>query len=748
MNILTIQAQNEMTKQSITTPINSWIFYEANSSTSFSASVPGNVHDDLVRANQLANPLIGTNENESQWVAEKAWVYELKNIQLNENFKTQAHWIIRLHGIDTYARVYWDNQLIGQTNNAFVAYTFDLPKSESLSNHTLRIAFEPALAQSKKLLATRVLPLPGDSVRAVCRKPQYQFGWDWGPKLITCGITHPIEVVGYNDVRLEETSVETIAIDSASAKVRVRFSLYSEFDKPINVVVREKDLGLYFADRFVAQHGLHEYVYDLDVKNPELWYPNESGSQRIYKFLIDVHDDKGQHNTKVIKNGIRTVELVTEKDAKGESFYFKVNGKRIFMKGANLIPVVMLPRTVNESEYRALLQRCKDAHFNMLRVWGGGQYESDLFYELCDEMGIMIWHDFMFACSMYPGDAQFLQNVQVEAKQQVQRISHHACMALWCGNKENAEGWSNWGWKIGLSQSAVVALDSEYDALFNQLLPNAVHAYSQLPYVPSSPRFGRGNAQSLVEGDSHYWGLWHDEEPFSVLQTKVPRFMSEFGMQSFPSTEVLQLISPQDPYNQTSAGYAVHQKHPKGFALMKKYTETWYPNASKLSTEEYATLTQKMQAEGMCMGIEAQRADAQCGGTLYWQLNDVWPSFSWSSIDYLGKEKLFHQQLKVSYAPQLLTYKVENDTLKLIWIDDQFTEPYDLYYGLDVSNGKKSIGTNDRFVRITSNITALPEEVALSTFKHKTELDLRLFARTPSLPAYERRGIVRRVLKK
>lgn len=733
--------------QSLTTPGNPWNFHEAQSTTAFPAEVPGNVHDDLMRANQIPNPLIGTNEKTCQWVAEKNWVYELNDIQLNENFKTQSHWELRFHGLDTYASIYWDNQLIGQTNNAFITYTFEIPKSTELSNHRLRIEFEPALSQSKKLLSARVLPLPGDSVRAICRKPQYQFGWDWGPKLITCGITHNIEVIGYNDVRLEETSVETIAIDSASAKVRVRFNLYSEFDKPINVVVREKDLGLYFADRFVAQNGMHEYVYDLEVKNPELWYPNESGSQRIYHFLIDVHDDKGQHNTKVIKNGIRTVELVTEKDAKGESFYFKVNGKRIFMKGANLIPVIMLPRTVNESEYRALLQRCKDAHFNMLRVWGGGQYESDLFYELCDELGIMIWHDFMFACSMYPGDAQFLQSVQEEAKQQVQRISHHACMALWCGNNENAEGWANWGWKIGLSQTAVVALDSEYNALFNQLLPNAVHTYSQLPYVPSSPRFGRGNAQSLVEGDSHYWGLWHDEEPFSVLQTKVPRFMSEFGMQSFPSNEVLQLISPLDPYNQNNEGYSVHQKHPKGFALMKKYTETWYPNASKLSTEEYGKLTQQMQAEGMCMGIEAQRADAQCGGTLYWQLNDVWPSFSWSSIDYLGKEKLFHQQLKESYAPQLFTTKLVNDTLHFVWVDDQYVTPYSLTYTVLVQAGKKGTGYALNVNTISSNINELSLAIPLASFKRKGEINVIIEASSPSTPSYKRTILVRRALK-
>jgi beta-mannosidase len=337
----------------------------------------------------------------------------------------------------------------------------------------------------------------------------------------------------------------------------------------------------------------------------------------------------------------------------------------------------------------------------------------------------------MFACSMYPGDAKFLESVQKEAEQNVRRISYNPCMALWCGNNENAEAWSNWGWKTGLSNASVAAIDSEYNQLFNQLLPGIVGHFSNLPYWPSSPQFGRGNQESLNVGDSHYWGLWHDEQPFSVLETKVPRFMSEFGMQSFPSEDVLKLMSPLAPYDMNSEGIKLHQKNARGFGLMKQYTEQWYPEASTLPVPEYAKLTQEMQAEGMCRAIEVQRSSPRCGGTLYWQLNDVWPSFSWSSIDVLGKEKIFHQKLKESYAPQLLTYKIENDSLYIIWVDDQFSQPYEMKVSGEIKQLQKKqargIGFSQYNIQVNGRIS-MSEGLSLRALKGKYERMLSLEA--------------------
>jgi beta-mannosidase len=272
---------------------------------------------------------------------------------------------------------------------------------------------------------------------------------------------------------------------------------------------------------------------------------------------------------------------------------------------------------------------------------------------------------------MYPGDEAFLQNVSAEAVEQVKRLRNHPCIALWCGNNENSEGWERWGWKSGLTNEQTEKLQKGYDDVFKKLLPGIVAQFSKTNYWESSPRLGRGDARSINEGDSHYWGVWHDEEPFEVLQTKVPRFMSEFGMQSYPSEEVLMEMLEEDEFSMTDEGIAQHQKHSRGFSLMEKYMNNWYEPVSPDDFKMYGEMTQVVQAEGMMMGIEAQRrAMPKCMGTLFWQLNDVWPSFSWSCIDYKGTPKLLYEALKTVYAPQLISCTMNGDELQIWWVSD------------------------------------------------------------------------------
>lgn len=726
----TLSAQNLSVKQNLTSPFMKWYFNEEGKTEYMSAVVPGSVHRDLVLNKVIPDPLVGTNEGAAQWVSEKSWEYTLNDFVCEPNMLLQDKIELRLNGIDTYAKIFLNNTFLGEANNAFVQIDFNVKGIILPKGNKLRIVFSPAEAYAKQKLAERILPLPGDSIRAVCRKPQYHFGWDWGPKLVTCGITKPIELVGHTDLLFETFGVETLSLNEGKAQMRAH--VHYRADKEEKITVAFNFGGQVFKEEFVSRVGEHDFIFQFELKEPKLWWPNEAGEPFMYLVQCTLQTASGKANTRVIKTGVRTIELVNKPDEFGESFYFKVNGKSIFMKGANYIPLRMLPSVNSESEYRILLEQCKGAHFNMLRVWGGGIYESDLFYSLCNELGILIWQDFMFACSMYPGDAKFLESVQKEAEQNVRRISYNPCMALWCGNNENAEGWSNWGWKSGLSASSVSAIDSEYNQLFNQLLPGIVGHFSNLPYWPSSPQFGRGNQESLNVGDSHYWGLWHDEQPFSVLETKVPRFMSEFGMQSFPSEDVLKLMSPLAPYDMNSEGIKLHQKNARGFGLMKQYTEQWYPEASTLPVPEYAKLTQEMQAEGMCRAIEVQRSSPRCGGTLYWQLNDVWPSFSWSSIDVLGKEKIFHQKLKESYAPQLLTYKIENDSLYIIWVDDQFNKPYDVKVFGEIKQLQKKhargLGFSNYTIAVNGRIS-VSEGISLKELKGKQKRMLLLNAR-------------------
>ncbi|MFM7769710.1 MAG: glycoside hydrolase family 2 protein [Bacteroidota bacterium] len=701
-----------------------WEFHEFNSHQMLPAFVPGNVHQDLIKAGKIPDPLIGTNEQEVQWVETRKWEYQCANFSINEDLLKQEQIWIKLEGIDTHAEVFLNNSSIGTCNNAFVCYEFDIKKVAKKDNNLLQIRFYPPVPIAQEILKNRILPLPGDSIRAVIRKPQYHFGWDWGPRLVTCGITKNISIVGYTNFKVDHAQIETIQANSDSSLLRFHLFYNSKNSQPCEVQI-------YYNNKAICSSNLNlkagiEHTF-LDVQIPfsiPLWWPNGSGDQHLATFKIEIKSGN-QTWSKSIRTGIRKVKLVTEKDKEGETFFFEVNGKRIFMKGANYIPLVMLPTVPDTAKYRSLLNKCKESHFNMLRVWGGGQYEHDIFYELCDEMGILIWQDFMFACSMYPGNSDFLNNVKLEAQQNIARIAYHPCIALWCGNNENAEGWERWGWKIGLREKSIAGVQSEYDELFERLLPETLKKYSCTSYWPSSPRFGRGDAASQNEGDSHYWGLWHDEEPFSVLERKVPRFMSEFGMQSFPCADVLQLMSPTKPSSIDAPGFLQHQKHSRGFALMKVYTEKWYPNASSKEITAYGELTQRMQAEGMTRAIEVQRASERCGGTLYWQLNDVWPAFSWSSIDYLGNEKLFFKALKVSYAPQLLTYKLNRQSIDIIWVDDQFNGKYTLQLSgkIEVEKSKEKNRKKIFEIRSQEIVIESPIQVIQKIPLNKLELD-------------------------
>jgi beta-mannosidase len=738
----------QTTVQSLNSDVVYWEFHEFNSTEIMSAQVPGNVHTDLMNSMIIPDPLIGINEREVQWVETKTWVYELNHFAIDSDILEKKEIYLQLNGIDTHAEVILNNVVLGKCNNAFTRYQFDVKKIIQPENNQLTIRFFPVVPIAEEILRNRILPLPGDSVRAVIRKPQYHFGWDWGPRLVTCGITKDINLIGNNGFEIQSSAIETMSVENDTIQVRLHVFYNNTSEKACKLKLAFED-EIIFSDSIPLLFGKHHKFFDLQLPTEvPLWWPNESGDQNLIQFQLTVETEDASYE-KEIKTGIRTVKLINEKDNQGESFYFLVNDKRIFMKGANYIPLVMLPEVPDETKYRELLQKCKDAHFNMLRVWGGGIYEHDIFYDLCDEMGILIWQDFMFACSMYPGNSDFLNNVKREAEQNIERITYHPCIALWCGNNENAEGWEKWGWKIGLREKSVAGIQSEYDALFEKLLPETLKKYTIMSYWPSSPRFGRGDAASQHEGDSHYWGLWHDEEPFSVLEKKIPRFMSEFGMQSFPSEDVLYLMSGDLTKPLNDVGYLQHQKHSRGFTLMKTYTERWYPKASKKSLLEFGQLTQRMQAEGMCRGIESQRANERCGGTLYWQLNDVWPAFSWSSIDYLGIEKPFFNALKTSYAPQLLTYKRRADGIEIIWIDDQYESEYIIdvdikieeYLPTGTINTMNSKNISKWQIEINQNLQTICFIPWKELRMNHSLLDLRL-----TLPHYYGEGLTRELV--
>jgi beta-mannosidase len=666
------------------------------------ANVPGCVHTDLIRAEKLDHPFYGTNERDAQWVGERTWQYETLPFDVPDSIFNKAVVQWKFHGLDTYARIELNGAKLLDTDNAHRSWLVDVKPFLIKSGNILRITFYPAEKHAKELLAALPYPIPGDSIRAIVRKPQFHFGWDWGPRLVTCGITKPIEWVAYDVIRLEDGYFNTYSITEQLAKMKYEAKIYAQSDTKVLVKLMCNTNQSETDSTYSLRPGMNVIELPFEIRNPQVWWCNGQGHANLYSFEVKmlVQGKEQAHQTELV--GLRDMRLITQPDSIGESFYFQLNGQPVFAKGANYIPIRYFPAEATEADYLKLIAQCKDAHINMLRVWGGGVYEDELFYDLCDQYGILVWHDFMFACSMYPGDEAFLQNVKAEAEEHVKRLRNHPCIALWCGNNENAEGWERWGWKSGLTPAEISSLQQAYDDVFKKILPDAVSQHSSTAYWESSPRLGRGDARSITEGDSHYWGVWHDAEPFEVLQVKVPRFMSEFGTQSYPSREVVEEMMEDDEVSIRDEGIAQHQKHGRGFDLMDMYLNNWYPAVSKDELALYGPMTQVVQAEGIAMGIEAQRrAMPRCMGTLYWQLNDVWPAFSWSGIDYKGTPKLLHHMLKTVYAPQLISCALDGDELGIWWISDARIDSDSMVLDYAIYDGASFVGQPHSQLRST-----------------------------------------------
>lgn len=624
-----------------------WIFSRADSTKWFEAIVPGCVHTDLLHNNLIPDPFAGVNENLCQWVGEKDWVYQSFPFDVSDETLENKTIFLRFNGLDTYADVYLNNQLLLSTDNAFRSWEVDVKKTLKTKDNILKIHFHSPLAVGNRKIAELNYPLPGDALRAVTRKPQFHYGWDWGPKLITCGITKSIELIAFSDARFAHVYLYQQSINNNVAEVQLEFEIFSNYSGNALLHIHSTAFRDVMVSEIKLKRGANKILLPFEIEKPQLWWCNELGDQHFYHFDIRLYSDEKLLDLEKIRTGLRTIELVTEKDDVGESFYFKLNGKPLYAKGANYIPASFFPSEADDETYQWLVESCADVHINMLRVWGGGVYEADEFYDLCDEYGILVWQDFMFACAMYPSDSSFVGGVIAEADEQTKRLRNHPCIALWCGNNEVSEGWHRWGWQDGLSTKHKNQIENAYHDVFNRALPDVVKKNTNTDYWESSPKWGRGDVRYKTEGDAHDWWVWHDEKHFEHFRENIPRFMSEFGFQSYPGLEVLSEMMSGDSLNANDPGIAQHQKHKRGFQLMDDYMKRWFPEVSKDSIADYVFLTQVVQAEGICMAIEAQRAsNGRCMGSLYWQLNDVWPSFSWSSIDYSGEWKALHYMLK------------------------------------------------------------------------------------------------------
>ncbi len=616
------------------------------------AMVPGDVYKDLLEAKQIPDPFYRDNEEQCKWIGESDWVYS-RNFSVSKALLKREQVFLKCHGLDTLATVRINGKKIATTDNMFRTWEWDVKSLLTAGSNTIAISFSSAMKYCRAKGKQRKLPSWVAYDRNWIRKEQCNFDWDWGLHAVTCGIWRDIELIGVDTARL--TDVAVVQDHSQKGRVGLSVSLAAERlnRKRLKAVVTVSFKERQVQREEVSMRGAKRSV-DLRVTDPQLWWPNTMGEQPLYDVTVDLIDGAGNTLDTLTKRiGLRTLELDRHQDEWGESFQFVVNGVPFFAKGANWIPADAILARMSEKHYRMLLEASAAANMNMLRVWGGGIYEDDRFYDLCDELGICVWQDFMFACATYPSfDKSFMATVKAEASDNVRRLRHHPSIALWCGNNELE------GWMVRDTWTQYAMSWKDYGKLFDKLLPDLTSKLDpQRAYWPSSPHTPKGDRQednNPNSGDAHLWDVWHGKKPFEWYRTCEHRFNSEFGFQSFPEPRTVNGCTEPGDRNITSRIMEHHQRSGIGNATIMQYMLDWFK--LPLGFENTLWVSQVLQGMAIKYACEHWRRSMPRGmGTLYWQLNDCWPVASWASIDFHGRWKALHYMAKEFFAPVLVS---------------------------------------------------------------------------------------------
>lgn len=614
------------------------------------AQVPGSVISDLLKAGKIEDPYYRDNESKAREAASYDYEYE-REFFVEESVLKSDQILLVCEGLDTLADIHINGQSVGSASNMHRTYEFDVKSILRIGANRIDILLKSpteyiARKQKKVLLIGSTDAIAG---YPHLRKGHSMFGWDWGPQIPDAGIWRDIYISAYDTARLRDVYITQLH-DGGRVTLNIASSIQSfgDGDEGIDVSVTSPDGEIF---KTGALNARERENLKIEIENPMLWWPHGYGRQYLYEVLVELNGNGRVLDKREYRIGLRTLTVEQEKDEWGESFRFSVNGVSIFAMGADYIPEdSILPRYSPERSER-LIRDCIDANFNCIRVWGGGIYPPDYFYDLCDRYGIIVWQDLMFACSMYDLTDEFRENISAEIEDNVRRIRHHACLGLWCGNNENEVGWSSWGWpKEG-------KLRSDYIKQFEMLIPDIMKkADPNTFYWPSSPSSGGGfeDPNSFDRGDVHYWDVWHGLKPFTDYRKYYFRFASEFGFQSFPCLETVKSFTLPEDRNIFSYVMEKHQKNGSANGKILFYlSETFkYPR----DFDSLLYVSQLLQGEAIKYGVEHWRRNrGRCMGSLYWQLNDCWPVASWSSIDYFGRWKALHYFAKRFYSPVLLS---------------------------------------------------------------------------------------------
>ncbi|MQY80488.1 MAG: glycoside hydrolase family 2 protein [Bacteroidetes bacterium] len=652
--------KKDQNSELISIEINSnWKFKQADKYEWLPATIPGTVHTDLLNNGKIEDPYYRLNEKDQQWIDKADWEYQT-TFNVTSGIMAKNNIWLEFMGLDTYADIYLNGQKILTADNMFREWRVDCKEFLRKGENVLRVYLASPIKIGLEKLEANGYGLPavndqsengelGDKkVSVFTRKAGYHFGWDWGPRLVTSGIWRPVFLKAWNKTRIENLYIVRNEVSDMSAKMTAEFEISSDENQELRLAIAVE--GKILVERIIeVTKGTSISKVDFKILNPKLWWSAGLGEQHLYNITGKVYDSENLLDESKTKIGIRTANLIQkpDTDGKGKSFYVELNGRPVFSKGANYIPNdVFLPR-VAPDKYENIVKSAAEANMNMLRVWGGGIYENDIFYDLCDKYGIMIWQDFMFACSMYPGGEDFFENVKQEAIDNVKRLRNHPSIVLWCGNNEIETAWgeykenAGWGWKQRYNMKQRKEIWTNYEKVFHKILPEVVEKYSYNTfYWHSSPSAGMGKLSHYMStsGDIHYWGVWHGQHPFSEFQKYIGRFLSEYGFQSFPEFKSVKKYTIESDWDIESEVMASHQRSGIGNLRIRSYMEDDYIIPEDF--EQFLYVGQILQAVAIQEAIEAhRRAMPYCMGTLYWQINDCWPVASWSSMDYYGRWK-------------------------------------------------------------------------------------------------------------
>ncbi|MFA6832934.1 MAG: glycoside hydrolase family 2 protein, partial [Bacteroidaceae bacterium] len=661
-----------------------WEFKQVGKGEWMSAKVPGTVHQDLIDHDLLPDPFYGLNENKVQWVENEDWAYRT-SFNITDNEMNYQGAILNFEGVDTYADIYLNGALIKRTDNMFVGYTIPVKDFLRKEENNLQILFHSPIKMTLPQLETQGFQYPADNdhsenkVSVYSRKAPYSYGWDWGIRLVTSGLWRPVTLTFFDNAFIDDMYVRQESVTEKVAKLDNILTINSLADD--NAVVKlecsyKSEPALTVQKEIKLQKGENTISLPLVINNPHLWWPNGWGEAALYDCVATISVNGKEVALKKERIGLRTIEVVLDDDKDGKSFFFRVNGKPMFAKGANYIPDDALLPNITEDRIKRMFADVKDANMNLIRVWGGGVYESDLFYKYADENGIVLWQDFIFGCTSYPSDPTFMKRVEEEAYYNIRRLRNHASLGMWCGNNEILEGLRYWGWEKKYSDPSIMKEMFEgYDKLFRQLLPAKVKELDPGRfYMHGSPYEANwGIPESWKIADSHNWGVWYGRKPFEAFDKEVGRFMSEYGFQSFPEMKTISTFAAEKDYQIESDVMNGHQKASIGNELIDKTMRIYYNVPEKF--EDFVYVGQVLQGKGMRRGFEAHRRNMPyCMGTLYWQLNDSWPVVSWSSIDYYGNWKAMHYEAKRAFAPIIINAIKEGDDLNFYIISDRLED--------------------------------------------------------------------------